>query len=178
MGIAMQAFGAGASAVGSYKQAQTQQDVLNYQSKVAANNAEIANEQASQALVVGAQQETNSMLHTGTVMGAQRAAMAANGITLDQGTATDVLTSTQAMGNVDQLTIHDNALRQAWGYKNQAQNFINDASVNGAMASSINPMMSGATSLIGGAVGVDKSWRQYQYANTGQSTSMWSNILN
>lgn len=167
MGIGAQAFGAGMSAMGAYNQASAQKATLGYEAAVAQNNATVSDYQAQQALLIGAQQEQQSRLQTAQMFGTQRASMAANGIDLGQGTATDILTTTKHMGEVDALTIRDNAARQAWAAKVQAQNYLNNAAADRASASAINPTIAGLTSLIGGATGVAKSWYAGQSATKG-----------
>lgn len=51
------------------------------------------------------------------VIGAQRAAFAAQGIDVEQGSALDVQLDTAAITEVDALTIRNNAARQAFGFK-------------------------------------------------------------
>lgn len=162
------AAGVGMSAMGAANQANTQKNVLGYQAAVANNNATIANYQAQQETVIGAQQEQASRIKTANLYGAQRASMAANGIDLGEGTATDVLTSTEYMGERDALTIRDNAARRAWAYKTNAQNYTSEASADSAMGSAINPTMSAAGSLLTGAAGLSKSWGAYTKATSGK----------
>lgn len=166
-GMGMQAFGAGYKAVGAYNQAATQKGVLNYQAQVAQNNATVANMQASQEQLIGQQQEQTQRLQGAQVYGAQRAAMAANGVDLGEGSASNVLTTTDYMNERDALTIRDNAMRRAWGYQVQAQNMDNEASVDRSMGSSINPAMSAAGSLLTSAGSVYKGYKQYQWATKG-----------
>lgn len=159
--LTMAAMGGGTamSAVGAYNQANAQKSAYTYQSEVDQNNVTIANEQASQALNVGETQEQNQQLKTAQTFGAQRAAMAANGIDLSaSGSAQDVLASTKFMGQRDALTIHDNALRQAWGYQVQAVNSQNSANFMKQAASNISPSSSAFTSLVSGGGQVASKW--------------------
>lgn len=156
--MAVQGAGAGFSMIGSMNAAGAQQDALNYQAQVAANNAIIAGYQASIAKDVGETQEQNSRLRTADLYSTQRASMAANGIDLGEGTATDVLASTKYMGERDALTIRDNTANKVWALQNNAQNFLNDAAATRATADSINPFMSGAGSLLTSAGSVAKSY--------------------
>lgn len=145
------AMSAGVSMVGAMNQANAQKATLGYEAAVADNNAKVAEYQAQQALNIGAQQEQNSRLKTAQVFGAQRASLAANGIDLGQGSATDILTTTVHTGEVDALTIRDNAARQAWANRVQAQNDTSNAAATRASASAIDPTYAGLTSLMGSA---------------------------
>lgn len=166
MGVAalpMMAAGVGLSAAGSYNQAAAQKGALNYDAIVNENNAQIAQYQAQVAQTVGARQEQNSRLQTADLYGAQRAGMAANGVALDQGSASDVLTSTRMMGERDALTIRDNTAQRVWEDQQQASNFRARANASRAAASSVNPLLAGASSLLGGAGMVAGSWYQSQH---------------
>lgn len=158
----MQAAGIGWSAVSAYKQANQQKDVLRYQAKVSQNNAQIAEWQAQQALTAGAQQEQVSRVRTAGLEGAQRAAMAANGIDLGEGNATDILATTKFMGEREALTIRDNAARQAWANRIQKQSYLDDANVNNANAAAINPGLASIGSLLGSSGTVASMWKTYQ----------------
>lgn len=145
------AMSAGFSMMGAMNKADGQKATLGYEAAVADNNARVAEYQAQQAQAIGAQQEQTSRLETAQVFGAQRASLAANGIDLGQGSATDILTTTAHTGEVDALTIRDNAARTAWAHRVQAQNDTNNAAVTRASASAIDPTMAGVTSLLGSA---------------------------
>lgn len=153
MSMGAQAVGGAASAYGAYSAAQSKKDMLGIDSQ-------IAGWQASQAIQSGQQQEFSSRLQEGAMFGRQRANMAANGVQLGSGSALDVLAGTKLMGNVDAATIHDNALRAAWGYQTQA-------TIDKSASQNINPMMSGLTTLLGSAGSVANSWYRYNTASSG-----------
>lgn len=142
--LPMMAASAASSAVGSYYSAQGQQSQLRLQ-------ADMDERQAQAVLEAGERDVQRSRLQTAQLKGTQRASIAANGIDLGEGSAARVLTSTDLLGEVDAQTIHANAIRNAWGYRT-------DATLKRASASSINPLMSAATSLIGGSGRVAESW--------------------
>lgn len=155
MSISMgaQAVGGAAGAYGAYESTSARKDMLNM-------DAQIAGWQSSQALVAGHIQEENSRLQSGALFGKQRAQLAANGVQLGSGSALDVLAGSKYIANVDAATIHDNALRAAWGYQTQAV-------IDKSAASSLNPTMSGLTTLLGSAGSVANSWYRYNQANNG-----------
>lgn len=144
--MAIQGAGAGMAATGAYAQAMAQKTALN-------NQAQIATWQAQQALQVGAAQTQTSELKTAELQGQQRAQLAANGVDLGSGGATDILAGTKYMGIRDALTISDNATRTAWGYNSQA-------TMDRAFADNVHPGLSAMSSLIGGASQVAGSWYQ------------------
>lgn len=118
-------------------------------------NARLADQQAADALARGQSAEFNSRLRTSQLKGTQTAALAAHGVALDQGSALDVLTSTDVMGAADAATIRDNAAKEAWGDKVQAANYR-------SQAANANPWAAGGASLLGAASTVASRWYRYK----------------
>ncbi len=166
-GIGLQGAGAAIGGVGAFNQTQGQQNSLEYQAQVAENNAQIAGDKSKFAVQIGNQAVQTSQINTANTFGAQRAAMAANGIDLGEGSATDVLTTTKYLGDRDALTIKDNAARQEWAYQTQAQNFTAESQYDSTIAKSLSPGLVGLTSLLGGATGVAKSVYAYNKSKNG-----------
>ncbi len=129
---------------GSYDSAIAQKDMLNAE-------GDIADLQARQAILSGQIQEQNSRLASGALYGRERAQLGANGVQLGSGSALDLLASTKYLGDRDAATIHDNALRTAWGYKTQA-------AFDRSGAGAISPGFTAFTSLLGSAGTVASSW--------------------
>lgn len=162
--MGMQAAGAAQSAVGGYYGARSRKSSLNFQANMSDINARLSELSAQSALLQGQREEQKSRLQTAELKSTQRTGMAANGIDLGEGSATQVLTSTDLMGQVDAETIKSNAVRNAWGYRTQAVNSQNEAIMARAGAKSISPGMSLATSLLGSAGSVSQSWYQFKQA--------------
>lgn len=167
VGMALQGAGMIFSAMGSRDQAQGQQDSYNYQAQVAQNNATMAEYQARDVLERGQREEQNRRLKTAAMFGDQRAQLAANGIDLGEGSATDLLVTTKFMGENDALTVRNNAARDAWGYRNKAKGFLDEEAMKRATARSINPTKAGVTSLLTSAGSVADKW----YAASGKVDS-------
>ncbi len=102
-------------------------------------NANIADMQARDALKRGHEAEGISRQRTKKLIGSQRAALAAQGIRVDSGSALDVQLEAGDIGELDALTIKNNALREAFGFQTEAAN----ASMQGRLAyqSGINESM-------------------------------------
>jgi hypothetical protein len=149
------------STIGSINNAKAQKATLAYEAAVALNNQKIANYQADLAVQNGEVAEQTQRLKTAGMMGDQRAALAANGVDLGEGSATEILATTKFMGERDALTIRDNASRQAWAYKNQGANYAAEAAADKATGSAINPTMAGVSSLLTGAGQVASAWVSY-----------------
>lgn len=152
--------GAAASAVGSANSASAQQAGLNYQADVAANNAQIAEWQAQDAIRQGQDQEQSSRMQYAATKSSQRAALAANGVALDEGSAVDVLTSTDYLNEMDASTIQANAARSAWGYRTQGTSYSDNAASLRAGAGAISPGSAAGLSLLGSATQAAGSWYQ------------------
>jgi len=165
--LGLQMAGVGMSLMGSYNQAEAQQQTLNYEASVAANNAAIANYQAGLALTIGQQNEEAERERTAATFSDQRAAMAANGVDLGTGSPTEVLASTKLVGERDALTIRDNAARQAWAYRNNAASYLSEKSADEATKGAISPTGAALGSLLTGAGAVASSWYRYTKTTSG-----------
>ena len=176
MSMATAAVGLGAagtlmSTIGSINGAKAQKATLAYEAAVATNNQKIAKYQANLALQNGEVAEQTQRLKTAGLMGDQRAALAANGVDLGEGSATEILATTKFMGERDALTIRDNASRQAWAYENQAAGYASDAAATSATSDAISPTMAGVSSLLSGAGQVAGAWYGYNKSVNGTGKS-------
>lgn len=156
--LMLQGGGAAMGMVGAYFGAQSQKTALDGQAAIADINARQSELSAQQELYKGNVAVAQQTQRAGMIKGAQRASMAANGIDLGTGSAAEVLTSTDIMKEQDTNTLTANAVRAAWGYRTQGTNFQNDALMKRASADSIDPLMSGATSLLGSAGSIASNW--------------------
>lgn len=100
-------------AVQSYEQGK-------YLNKVAKVNAGISERAGRDAVKRGNIDADEQRQQTGQVLGAQRAAFAANGVDVNSGSAGQVQNDTAALGELDALTLVNNAAREAYGYQVQA----------------------------------------------------------
>ena len=162
--LGMQAAGAAMGTVGSYYSAQNTKSNLQLQANLADTNAQIAELGAQSALAQGAKEEQRSRLQTTALKKSQRVALAANGVDLGVGSAAELLTSTDLMGDIDANTIKANAMRSAWGYRTQATNYQNQASMNRATAGAISPGGGAVGTLLGSAGSVAQSWYTFNQA--------------
>lgn len=128
----------------------------NYRAQVATNNAAIEKANADATLAAGQVEESNSKLHTGMTMAAQKAAQAANGVQVNMGSAAEVRQSTANVGAIDAAMIHYNAARAAFGQQAQAANYAAQAALDkkagvGALTEGLfkagSSVLSGASSL-------------------------------
>lgn len=107
------AFGAGLSAIGAYREYQAEAKAAQFRSLIAQQNEESFRLAAADALRLGEISFDEINIRTAQRIGQQRAALAANGIVLDQDTALDLVTQTAGIGTLEALTALDNAEREA-----------------------------------------------------------------
>ena len=95
------------------------------QSALANYNASVADMQSADAIERGNIEANKQRVNTRRMIGSQRAAMAAQGIDINDAdsSAVDVQADTAYLGELDALTIKANAAREAWGYRVQAQDY-------------------------------------------------------
>jgi hypothetical protein len=157
-GFGLQVAGMAAGVVGSFYSAKSQKLALESQAQIAEINARIAELGAQSTLIQGQRQVGQISQRAGAVKSAQRASMAANGVDLGEGSAAEVLASTDILKEQDMQTAHSNALSAAWGYRTQGMNSTNEAATKRATSGAINPGMQAASTLLGSAGSVAQSW--------------------
>ena len=152
--------GAGVSAFGAKTSADANAAAYTYKAQVAANNAQIAEANATQAIQTGATQGMNNDLKTRSTVGTQLVTQAANGLDVNSGSNVDVRQSALDLGHLDTLTIINNAAKKAVGYKNQANQFTAEGQLDTMAASNAETAgdIDVAKSLIGGASSVSDKW--------------------
>jgi hypothetical protein len=90
-------------------------------------NASMAEMQARDAIQRGRESEGIFRQQTRGVIGQERAAFGASGVDVSSGSALDVQTNTAYVGELDALMIRTNAMRTAWGFKVEAQDYRQQA---------------------------------------------------
>lgn len=169
--LALQVAGALFSAGGAMQSAQASQNAANYQAQVAANNAKVSEWQAQSAEARGVDDAMNIGRKQADTRGKQSAAMAANGLDLGSGSPAALLEQTDYYGLADQKSVVQNASDTAWGLRAKGQSYTAEGEMAKAKADSINPFMSGVTSLLGSAGNVADKWST---ANPGKKfSSIW-----
>lgn len=141
-GFATQVVGTYTSAQGAATQARAQNETI-------AANIAMANAQGASVQRKAAADQQALMRRVSQMKGTQRAAMAARGLDLSEGTPANILASTDLMAQTDLETIKQNALQDAWGYRVQAQGYA---------AQRKNPQQAAVTSLLTNAPAVASSW--------------------
>lgn len=156
--MTMAAVGGVSSAVSSYYGAKSQAAQLAFEADMAQINARMADRAAESVMAAGRRDVQRSRMQTSALKGRQRVALAAGGIALDEGSALNLQTATDYLGEVDANTIEANAIAQAWGHRIEGTNYRNNAARSRSAAGAISPGMSAATSLVGSATQVASMW--------------------
>jgi hypothetical protein len=136
VGLTFLAVGTGISLYKGYKagkaakaQGVAEQDAANSEADLADYNAAVATVQADDALARGAEEESRFRAGVRGMIGSQRAAFAAGNIDVAGGSALDVQADTAYLGELDALTIRNNAASEAWGYKVQSADLTKRADI-------------------------------------------------
>lgn len=130
----------------------------NYAAGAYTTDASFADAQSADALARGAVAEQRFRQSTQGLIGAQRAGFGASGVQLSDGSALQVQQDAAALGEVDALTLRNNAARESWGFAVDAFNYRQQAvmakrgGANAAAAyrtQSYGTLLSGAASAFG-----------------------------
>lgn len=135
------------SVVSSVQQGKAQKAQYNYQAAVAKRNAQKAQANAEQTRQEGIEEARMQRMKTIQKIGAQQAAMAANGFDIASGTNLDVVEDTAALGELDALTTTYNAETKALSFESKAENFNNQANLD--VIAGENAYRAGITNAIG-----------------------------
>lgn len=109
------------------KTAQNNQKIAEYNATVADRNSDNQLEGARDALERGANDAAVIKDNYKRATASSRAAAAGNGLVADTGTAADIQDLNTTYGEMDVLTARNNAEREAYGFKNQANDFQAEA---------------------------------------------------
>ena len=151
------------SAVQAQQQASNQAKQQKFQAQVAANNQILANRAASEAIVRGEIAASRQRQASADLLGRQRAALAGSGVLVGQDSALKLVADTGALGELDALTIKDNAAREALNFRIQGQNFGAEQSLRLTSASNITQAgnLKVAGTLLSGFGSVALKWQAF-----------------
>jgi len=135
-------------AVQGMQQGQQQKAAANAQAGALRQNALYLNQAAADSKVRGMQEADWTRVQTQGLIGSQRAAMAASGGVIGQDSYGVLEQDVAQLGELDALTISNNAAREAYGYEVDASDKLLTAK-NLKKQGSKAPMMS----MLGGAIG-------------------------
>lgn len=150
----MTALAVASTAVSASASMQQAEDARN----LSAYNAKVREYQATDTMDRAAVEEQKQREKARQFAGSQRASMGASGVLADTGSFGDVLAQTASMGERDALTIRNNAMRAAWGYRTQgeAEQFEGEARARAYEGRAVGSLLSGAGNVY--ELGVKKQW--------------------
>ena len=122
------------TAAGQHQQGQAAKKAGEYQAQAHATNAALGEQRARDALMRGAVEERKHRRQTAQLIGQQTAAQAANGLDVSFGSTLNVALDTAMLGELDALTIRENAKREARGEKLGAHDQRRQAALRSAGA--------------------------------------------
>lgn len=149
VGIASTAIGV----VSSIQQGKAQEAQYEYQAQVQRDNERIANQNATMERQAGIEEARRQRIKTLQMVGAQKSALAANGVDIGVGTSLDTIEDTAMMGELDALMIEKEAETRARNFDIQANNFSNEANLsmysarNARSAGTLNALSSAANGI-------------------------------
>ena len=120
MGVAGAVVGGGLSIVNAYRQSVAQQQLAKAQAQQQEFNAQVGELQAEDAIRRGDKAAERHSKKVRQLIGSQRAALAAQGIEVNEGTALELQLQEADFGAEDVETIRNNAWREAFGFKSEA----------------------------------------------------------
>lgn len=166
-------------AIGAEKSASAQSTALMYQSQVAANNAQIAQQQANLTTASGAQQAATEGLKTRAQVGQIKAAQGASNIDVGTGSAVDVRSSAAELGELNALTIRSNAARQAYGYETNAASYKAESALDvyGAGQAKEAGNVGAITSILGGASSAGSQYGMWKLASGSGQPDAYGNLF-
>lgn len=154
--------GTGVKAYGAAKEATADKQALEFNAAEYERNRQFAEFEAQDAIERGKVTEQRARIATRQLLGEQRARTAANNISVNTGSAVAIQAETAMLGELDALTIRENAAREARGLRQDAANFGGQARLTRDSAGNISPFLSAAPSIMTGASTVADQWLRYR----------------
>lgn len=150
-----------ATGYGAIKNSQAQREQADFQADQDKFNSNIAGLQSEDAIARGEEAAQNAGIQARQLKGSQKAAFAGSGVSVDSGSAADLLAETDKLSTLDILNIKNNAAREAFGYKAQSIGFSGQSEMTRKAGRSA----ANSTLLTGGANVLASGARVYEYLN-------------
>lgn len=163
------------SAFGSIGLTRINNRIAARQANIARINAQMMMSQYEATLRANERAVVQKTMAAGRAKSTQRAALAANGVAVGEGSAAELTASTDIVKEMDVNTMNSNALREAWGYRMKAVDYENQAIMAKAQKQSVGTNF--AVSLLGGAAQTGMSYMSmaqagmFSMGSSGSSTS-------
>lgn len=128
-GMAVQAYGARRQAKAAERTGELEQEAAEDQAGLHEFNAAVAEAQGEDAMRRGQEEANRFRAGVRGLIGSQRAATAANNIEVGFGSALDVQADAALLGELDEITIRNNAARERWGFQVEAEDHRRRATI-------------------------------------------------
>lgn len=195
--LASTAIATGVGVYSSIKQSQAQKaqmqgqaNAARYQSEVARQNQQLAEQEASAKRRQGYEEMTTRRQQVARLIGEQRAAAGASGAAVDIGSNLDLQADTAAQGEIDAINLYNRGLDsayqsqiQAWNFSEQARMQSANASAYESQASNIggNAWTGAAGSALGGIASMGSTWANYSAkygdSNPVGASANWDSVV-
>lgn len=149
-------------AFGSFGITRHQNAIAQSQANIARLNAQMMEWQAQSRLRSNEKDQVRLTMQAGQTKASQRAALAANGIAVGEGSAAELQASTDIIKEIDSNQMTANARREAWGMRMQAASYEGQALM--AEAQKKNKWLTFGTTLLQGASQVANTYALYNAA--------------
>lgn len=132
-------------------------------------NRRFSEMQAEDALARGERDVQAARRKTAGLIGSQRAALAAQGVDIGRGDAADIQLETAELGAMDELTIRNNAYREAFGFRTQALQFGSQGAFAGiaARAGISQTILTGGAQFASGTLDAASRFGLFRSGDTG-----------
>lgn len=163
------------TALGSFGVSKHSNAAAQAQANIARINAQMMERQYQATLRASEKAIVSKTMAAGQVKSAQRAALAANGIAVGEGSAAEMQTSTDIVKEMDVNQIKSNALSEAWGYRWKGVGY--EAQALQAEAQKVNKWDKFGTTLLGGASQVASNYMLMNASgmfDTSKSSGGWN----
>lgn len=168
--IALTGLSAGSQLLTSSAQASALKQQGAYERQIAETNSRLATIQAEDAIKRGEDDVKKLQRQTRMLKGSQRAALAAQGLDLTEGDALAIQEETAALGAEDVFNRRNNAWREGWGLRVQAQ----DLASRGRFAEITAKNQARNTILTGGLNAAKSIAGGYYTFKTGKTAGLYS----
>lgn len=140
---------------GSLLQAKGQTEDAAFQSNLMNQNAAFKNDTANETINAGDTTADWQRVKAGQAIGTQRSVQAANGIDVNSGSSALIQDDTAMLGELDALTIQNNAAREAYGLRVQADQDRSNAkqTVKNGKTAAMGSILGGAGKAFGSFAG-------------------------
>jgi hypothetical protein len=168
-----------AGAAGSIFSGLATGEAASYQAQVADMNAKIAQQNASRAIQAGQAKVYAEGQKNAAQSGQIKAALAANGVDVNSGSALATEVGQRETGELDTQTAMNNAELEAYGYKTQASGFQAQANLDTAEAEEapVAGVLNAGGGLLANASSISNKWGSPLSNTSGSSSLMsWSGL--